>query len=539
MSKLAFIAPLMFAVVILAVTAYLLINWLKEGSGPVEGSERGQVSKNTREALRLAFEKDIRKTWASFKAELPEQTPYALVLYGVDGGDPSLWPEILTEQGLDVVAKKYMSKGYMDTIEDARRELRYSVADSPYICKYEDQIPAIKSEIESRTGELSIETGGWTLLAEAGVMALKNLEKEGVFGTGDQRDSLLLYVHIEDSLLEISDSSAKTLNPPSAYEAFRSWSQVEGVFKSCGTLTISSNGAHLIGACSGAEEGKNELVMYSINAGKLERSWQFAYPAFGDSIRDILIPPSGTHFWTTRCQYSAGKATTLIQQFSFEGNTPLKEQKIPGETTSMSLSPDGKRLALLVNRSELFLLDDSLNTTWNAKIKSKCFRTLWLQSNDLLIATDTGILRLDANGELKETEVSGKTFSMSVTESEDLLAVGRWFDIGIFDEEEKKEFSFHIYELPSFTLKKEVRLPGYQVVWPTLSSDGSRVACVAQRIHGSRNFVMMFDTASGDRYWETESDSINEIAILPDNRTVVIPISGHMTSEPIIFYGNE
>jgi hypothetical protein len=67
--------------------------------------------------LKDAYFEDIQRVWGEYKKENPDKTPYALVLYGVEGGDPYLWPAILTEEGLKSVAQEYMDKGHMDTLE--------------------------------------------------------------------------------------------------------------------------------------------------------------------------------------------------------------------------------------------------------------------------------------------------------------------------------------------------------------------------------------------------------------------------------------
>src|SRR5690349_2164381 len=88
--------------------------------------------------LRAAFHKDIAACWEHAKKLHPDHRPYAFALYGVEDV-PHLTPHVLTEESLKQVAGRYLQKGYYDTIEEACKGLRYSVADSPLFNDLEEQ----------------------------------------------------------------------------------------------------------------------------------------------------------------------------------------------------------------------------------------------------------------------------------------------------------------------------------------------------------------------------------------------------------------
>jgi hypothetical protein len=83
--------------------------------------------------LKEAFDADLAAAWAADRSRRAEETPYAFVLYGVEGGPAWLWPYVLTEEGLTRVATRYLKEGYHDTLGEARDELRWSVADAPAV----------------------------------------------------------------------------------------------------------------------------------------------------------------------------------------------------------------------------------------------------------------------------------------------------------------------------------------------------------------------------------------------------------------------
>src|SRR5688572_31144033 len=115
--------------------------------------------------LRAAFAKDLAAAWKRFKALHPDHTPYAFVLYGVEG-TPHLSPHVLTEESLTEVAKRYVSDGSYDSLEEGRKGLRYSVADSPHFPELEPTFSTVDALMEPHESSLE-ETAGYALLANA------------------------------------------------------------------------------------------------------------------------------------------------------------------------------------------------------------------------------------------------------------------------------------------------------------------------------------------------------------------------------------
>jgi hypothetical protein len=81
--------------------------------------------------LREAFKVDLANCWRHFQSLHPKETPYAYVLFGLEG-TPHLYPHVLTEEGLEKAAKRYIENGHYEEISEARKALRYSIEDSPY-----------------------------------------------------------------------------------------------------------------------------------------------------------------------------------------------------------------------------------------------------------------------------------------------------------------------------------------------------------------------------------------------------------------------
>src|SRR6185295_4658761 len=129
---------------------------------------------------------DLAAAWKRARTLHPDHTPYAFVLYGVEGG-PELTPHVLTEEGLTARAQHYLKDGSFDTLADARKGLRYSTADSPHFSELEDSLATVKS-LMAPVEETIDETAGYDLLAKAAMAALEELDRQRLFGTGGQRE---------------------------------------------------------------------------------------------------------------------------------------------------------------------------------------------------------------------------------------------------------------------------------------------------------------------------------------------------------------
>src|ERR1035437_7773190 len=135
--------------------------------------------------LRDAFVTDLAAAWAHFTKKHPNHTPYACVLYGTEGGCPSLVPQVLTEEGLTQVAQRYVDMGHHDTIEEARASLRYSVADSPFFSDLLDDLPTVNALFGPHAEALG-DDDGYKVLAKTGMDALAKLDGNKLFGDGAQ-----------------------------------------------------------------------------------------------------------------------------------------------------------------------------------------------------------------------------------------------------------------------------------------------------------------------------------------------------------------
>jgi hypothetical protein len=498
--------------------------------------------------LRNAYKADLAAAWERAHQLHRDHTPYAFVLYGVEGGCARLWPVILTEQSLTQVAQRYLDKGYFDTLEESCKGLRYAVADSPFISDLEDQMPSVDALTEPVAQSLDDESG-YALLANAAMAAWAELDAEGLFGQGTARESLMLLVVIQDNLRDWTSESAKNLNPPPVFDRFEADTRVEGRYISSNLIVFSPDRRSLYSGGSrkldNAKRGDrndsvSELVAFDVKGRRLSRRWTHEFPAFGDSVRDIVCSPDGASIVYMRAKYVTRVCHTILARFPSDSNVAVAERQVVGEPSRMAISSDGSRIAVAMQDKSCHLFDQSLNPLNVFNLDAHVFAPYFLRSGMILLASHAGVLSLDPAGdEPPQVRFRTKALRLAADENESLLAVARSTNILTAPREPEVEFGVQLLELPTFGPLREILVPGYQAFEPTLSTDGRLLAFNARQIDGPRSFIGVFETATGREIARRKSRFVHETAFTPDGLSLAVAQSKTTTGEAIEFWDFE
>jgi hypothetical protein len=501
-------------------------------------------SKTSVAALREAYRADLAAAWAYSRRRHANETPYAFVLYGVEGG-PRLSPHVLTEEGLTRVAQRFLdkAKGIYETLDDAREGLRYSVADSPSFDELEGRIPTVDALMGPHVETMG-DVAGYKLLATAAIDALRELDGQGLFGAGAERERLLLVIITEDVEEDWTLKSARRLNPEATYKRFEKHHAIEGVFARCDVVVAAPDGGSVYATGLRAdpaakpgtqEEFRAEIVAYDLADGRhLVRRWKYSIPSFGDSARALACTPDGESLLVVRAKYTDQKCKALLMRFGQRSDRPIAEAAVAGEPASFAMRPDGARVAVGMQDKTLHVLDVAdFRPLQVHKLDAKPQGLRFLQSGELLMATETGVLRIDAETGAGGLAAAVRAFRLVTDDAEQLLAVSRWFAFSGPERERPVEFGVQLLRLPSFEPVRTFLLPGHQAVTAALSPDGRLLAFEAHEIGTYRRFVVAFDVATGRELGRRKSDFVRDLAFLRDGRTLAIPKTGNTTSEPI------
>ncbi|HEX8915791.1 MAG TPA: DUF4303 domain-containing protein [Humisphaera sp.] len=495
--------------------------------------------------LRSAYETDLAAAWAAARRAHAAETPYAFVLWGLEGGEPPRFtPVVLTEESLTRVAQQYVDRGHYDALDEARKALRYSTADSPHAGDLEEATPTVDAVVEPFARMLDDKTG-YALLAKAAIAALQALDAKGLFGTGAERERVLLVVVTDGTPVDWSKPSAKLLNPPAVYQRFEDATRIEGTFACCDGLAVPSDGRslyaagshHLKPAGAGGGDGVGHLVAYDVDGRRLARRWAFECPPGGDAVRAVGCSADGRAVVALRSRYANGGGRATLVRLGRDSNVPTAEHALLGEPAGLAVAADGSRVAVSLHDKTLHLFDGDFRPVRSWAFPKKAYRPLVLRSGDVLVPTEDAVLRLDpARDEPPAVAAPLRSFQLATDAAESLLAVGRWVALAGPERDRPVEFGVHLLRLPTFEPVRTVLVPGHMVMKPALSPDGRLLAVEAQQIGTPRRFVVVVDTETGTEVARRKVQMANVLRFLPDSRTLAIGVSAHTTGEPIVLW---
>jgi hypothetical protein len=473
-------------------------------------------------ALKKAYIEDLAAAWEFSRDKHRKETPYGFVLWGVE--DPiRLHPVVLTEESLDRVAGRYVKDGWHDTLDEARKALRWSVADSPREMELNKKFPTVDALVSPHADALL--TGGtYAPLAKAAMAALKQLDSRGIFGKGKGRERLVLGIITFDTEEDWSLKSAKQLNPASVYRRFRE----ETTFKTkghparCTSLAVSRDGRSLYGVVNREKRsGPREslVIACDVKDMNLSRRWEFSFPVYSFLAGPVACAADDSFVLGLGQKDSANYDTVLVR-LPRDSNVPRDQYGIENAGT-FALSPDGDRIAVWCeNKIELF--DGAMRKIHARAMDASVFRMLLLRSGDLLLATHEALVRLDPLSDATPNSVAIPTFRLSTDDAEQTVAVSRL-------ERDDVECGIHILRLPSLDSIRVIGIPGHQAETPALSPDGRLLAFEAHDLtkplgNPKRCSIVVFETANGAEVARRNPhrESIKALAFLRDNKTLAI-----------------
>jgi hypothetical protein len=469
----------------------------------------------------------------------PKDTPYAFALHGLEG-EHHLYPYVLTEEGLNRVAKRYVAEGYYETVAEARKNLRYSVEDSPYAGELEGQLPTVDSLMEPVEATLE-EMEGYALLAKAAMDAFITLDKRGLFGDGKQREKVLLLIETSLAETDWSKVSAKRLNSSAAFRRYEAETKIEAPYVSCDVLAVSPDGQLLFFAGSRAtspdkDPSISEVVACEIAGLRLKRRWEVsARLRNGESTRQLACGPDGTLF-LLQAKYSETECTTILARISRGNKATLKQTKMPGEPADFAVSHDGTVVAVATFDGRLHLINDKLEIVGSRELRSVMRGPRFLKTGELLGMTTQGLITMASNLTIKDTWLCHKAAMISLDAEEELCAVWRWPKDGLIsDRKARDQFGFQIFSFPNMKPLRTIQSPAHQLSDATLSPDGRLVACKANECGKYQSFVVVYETQTGREIARKKSDSYGFV-FLPGRDVLAMTRAGHLTSEPVILW---
>ncbi|MBA9898855.1 DUF4303 domain-containing protein [Burkholderia cepacia] len=161
-----------------------------------------------------------RVTYRALIAAHPYEHFYAFALY-TDSGAMTVVPAANSDEGLKRIRER------MEVADDEKApEFTWATAEWAYESAEADSFnPLCKKLADTVLGSTIPETrfdAFFKALQRDMIEALRQLDQEGLFGTGAEREKITLFVTISDDngAEELENRSAKILNPPAVFDRF-------------------------------------------------------------------------------------------------------------------------------------------------------------------------------------------------------------------------------------------------------------------------------------------------------------------------------
>ncbi|WP_233101843.1 DUF4303 domain-containing protein [Variovorax sp. IB41] len=173
------------------------------------------------ETLRTQIREAARTAFAALRAQHPNERFYAMALY-TDDGAMTVCPSANSEEALQRIL---LDNDCTEPADIAYS--RWGTAEWAYEHQHAGDFTAVSDRLRAHV--LKQKSGGRAFAAfrsqlhDAMVNALADLDQEGFFGTGTDRQALTLFCSISDSddAEAFEDDSAKRLNSPAVFARFK------------------------------------------------------------------------------------------------------------------------------------------------------------------------------------------------------------------------------------------------------------------------------------------------------------------------------
>jgi phage terminase small subunit len=495
-----------------------------------------------KKAAAISLQKSIthaaRSAFSKLRAAHPKETFYAFALYTNDEAN-SITASANTEEGLRRRAERYEmdeKKG----IEQHAERLRWNPPDWAYHCAGDDQFEEAQKQLDALADANDLDEDECEKEFDARlavfIAALKELDAEGFFGRGKERQKVTLLVAMGDQEVKLLLKCAQQLNPHAVYQKFsRVFLRPSfGKFKGIGSrkvyetteVVLSHNGKLL--ACAGTSmPGWSSLFAFC-----LPDCTEVMHIGIKETISlKALCVSRNANFLFAGWEDLAGKKKRGIRCWDVEKKKLLWDVPAPREVWSMDISTDGNVLAVGSMDGPIYLLSAANGDL----IRKVAGHSDWVQcirfspTDKILASVDrekcVRLWDVDDGKQVGQIQESGDSIAFSPDGQ--FLAIATGFAKGkdyvsIWDVPRRK----HVAKLDAVENSKFQVIQGpcdfndCQASAVAFSADGRFIA-VARSWPGSA--VLWNWRAGKELTWmNPDYEDLNEVVFLPDGKTIAV-----------------
>jgi len=382
-------------------------------------------------------------------------------------------------------------------------------------------------------------------LTDASLAALRELDQEGFFGTGKERDSVVLLLFETDQSHESVLTYARQLNPSGALGAIERDLAPRSSEGSC--TTIGSRGAYSIDDLVLSRDGSTLAAFGAFGGGEIfvwrVADWTetFALHTDSDGFWTGVLAPDGQWMalgtkggvirrWHLSLRGEPAMGSGLTRNGRGEGCSPVREgDPMKGHRdaiTALALSPDGKRLVSASWDKSVRLWDISTGKALQvAKVLAR--RLHFAPSGDYVAATN-GSVRLLDGASLKEGGALGRNddrFTCSALSADGRRLAASCGAAGA---------PIFLFDVGS--RKRTAQIPGPVGGLTALAfSPSGRLLATGD----SRGGAMVIDPESGRQVatFRAKMEAVAQVVFLPDERTLAVAGSDVNQGPPVYLWG--
>lgn len=184
------------------------------------------------EQARQYIKDGAKAFFGRMREKFPDQSFYVYIIYGTDDDASCVNLAANSEQGHEEIVAKYRAnKSFMKSLQEGGWEFnplfyRWSFGEWGYgggaqdLTPFYDLLCGVETDDEPPGPETDVDLRAQAYAAM--VLGLRDLDGEGFFGTGAERERVTLFCSLVDSeeTAWLEAESAQFLNPPQVYDRF-------------------------------------------------------------------------------------------------------------------------------------------------------------------------------------------------------------------------------------------------------------------------------------------------------------------------------
>jgi hypothetical protein len=478
----------------------------------------------------------LRTAWKRIVGKSAGERAYAFGLYTNDAAQ-YMYPFLLGEKGLEKIAKEYVTRGSY-TAADAARNLRWSTADSAYELSEQTYEFDDRPDVYDLSDTAAARETHYRLNAAA--TALKELDKEGVFGRGEDRQNITLYIEGGDVNREWILKWAKKVNPRPVYDRFAKIGtpdDIVGTFTEFGTKKVYETKEYAQSADKKLIAAATAYHLFIFDTTGPKQLFGKGLPTGRDSTALGGVGMSGDGKLIAVIPFGSGKDANSLFILSGKNWADLKTVKLKESPNAVRVSPAGDWIAVTDDAGALNIYEPTGELRASRPGHKDWPRGLAVSPDGTRVATADGqtVVLWETSKWTKLWTIKREIDSLDFDSTGKLIAGACYYA-----RKEPEPRTASIIDAKSGKVLREVKVDGFRIQHVRFSPDGNHLAC-AMRIDSEdhcctdKSALVEIKTSKVLDELRSDFEQVRDFAFLPHRGEIAVAVFGH-TRRPLVLW---